>query len=60
MEDDNTANTGYAAENLALFRRIALNILTPGKGLSDRRKNAAWNEKYLTQLVSNFLSNIFN
>ena len=44
MEDDSSANIGYAAENLAIFRRMALNILGPGKGLLERRRNAAWNE----------------
>jgi hypothetical protein len=34
-------NTGYAAENLAIFRRLALNILGSGKGLLERRKKAA-------------------
>ena len=49
MEDDSPVNTGYAAENLAIFRRRALNILGPGKGLLDRRRNATWNEDYLTE-----------
>ncbi len=54
MEDESPVNTGYAAENLGFFRRMALNILGSGKGLLNRRKKAAWNENYLTKLVSMF------
>jgi predicted transposase YbfD/YdcC len=50
-EDDSPVNIGYAAENLAIFRRLALNILGSGKGLLERRKKAAWNEEYLTEIV---------
>ena len=53
-EDDCVVNTGYAAENLATFRRLALNVLGSGKGLLERRRNAAWNEEYLTKIVSKF------
>lgn len=53
-EDNSVVNTGYAAENLATFRRLALNILGSGKGLLERRKKAAWDEKYLTEIVMNF------
>ena len=60
LEDDSSVNAGYAAENLAIFRRIALNILGSGKGLSDRRQRAAWDEEYLTNLIRNFLSNLSN
>ena len=59
MEDDNLINTGDAAENLAVFKRMALNNLGPSKGLLDRRRNAAWNEGYLTELVSNFFIKSF-
>src|SRR5690606_20618959 len=48
MEDDSLVNTGHAAENLATFRRLALNELGPGKGLLHRRRKAAWDEEYLT------------
>jgi predicted transposase YbfD/YdcC len=53
-EDDSPINTGNAGENLATFRRMTLNILGSGKGLLDRRRNAAWNEDYLTELVKDF------
>lgn len=54
MEDDSPVNTCYAAENLATFRRMALNILGSGKGLLERRRKAAWDEDYLTEQVSKF------
>lgn len=53
-EDDSPVNTGFAAENLAVFRRLALNILGSGKGLLERRKRAGWDESYLTEIVSKF------
>lgn len=58
-EDKSVVNTGHAAENLATFRRLALNILGSGKGLLERRRNAAWNEEYLTELVSKFFIKSF-
>lgn len=58
-EDKSVVNTGYAAENLATFRRLALNILGSGKGLLERRRNAAWNEDYLTELVRKFFIKSF-
>lgn len=54
VEDNSIANTGYAAENLATFRRLALNMLGSGKGLLERRKKAGWNEEYLTEIVTKF------
>ncbi len=54
IEDNSIANTGYAAENLATFRRLALNMLGSGKGLLKRRKKAGWNEEYLTEIVTKF------
>jgi predicted transposase YbfD/YdcC len=58
-EDRSIANTGYAAENLATFRRLALNVLGSGKGLLERRKKAAWNEEYLSTLVRKFFIKSF-
>lgn len=58
-EDKSVVNTGHAGENLATFRRLALNILGSGKGLLERRRNAAWNEEYLTELVSKFFIKSF-
>jgi predicted transposase YbfD/YdcC len=59
LEDASTANTGYAAENLAIFRRLALNVLGSGKGLASRRRTAGWDEKYLTDLVTKFFVKSF-
>lgn len=59
MEDDSPVNTCHAAENLATFRRMALNILGAGKGLLERRRKAAWNEDYLTELVRKFFIKSF-
>lgn len=58
-EDNSPVNIGHAAENLAIFRRLALNILGSGKGLLERRKKAAWNEEYLTEIVRRFFIKSF-
>jgi len=58
-EDASLVNTGHAAENLAIFRRLALNILGSGKGLLERRKRAAWEEKFLTEVVMKFFIKSF-
>ena len=59
FEDESRVNTGNAAENLAVFRRMALNILGSGRGLSDRRQRAAWDEEYLSELVGKFFIKSF-
>ena len=59
VEDTSVVNTGYAAENLATFRRLALNILGSGKGLLERRKKAGWDENYLTEVVRKFFIKSF-
>jgi predicted transposase YbfD/YdcC len=58
-EDASQANTGNAAENLAVFRRLALNILGSGKGLLERRKRAAWEEQFLTGIIMKFFIKSF-
>ena len=58
IEDSSVLNTGHAAENLAIFRRLALNILGSGKGLLARRKKCGWNEEYLTEVITKFLSKL--
>jgi len=61
IEDSSVVNTGHAAENLAIFRRLALNMLGSGKGLLARRKKCGWNEAYLTEVVTKFfLSKLSN
>jgi len=58
-EDDSPVNIGYAAKNLAIFKRLALNILGFGKSLLERRKKAAWNEEYLTEIIRKFFIKSF-
>ncbi len=53
-EDDSLVNTGHAAENLAIFRRVALNMLGSGKGLLERRKKAGWDENYLAEVIRKY------
>jgi predicted transposase YbfD/YdcC len=59
VEDASVVNTGYAAENLATFRRLALNMLGSGKGLLERRKKAGWDENYLTEIVRKYFIKSF-
>lgn len=54
-EDLNRSRIGHAAENLAIVRRIALNLLkqeaTHKNGISTRRKRAGWDNKYLLKVL---------
>jgi predicted transposase YbfD/YdcC len=54
LEDGCVNNTGNAAENLAIFRRLALNMLGTGRGLLERRKRAGWDDNYLGEIVRKF------
>ena len=55
-EDLNQARIGHSAENLALARRIALNLLkqesTHKHGISCRRKSAGWDNQYLLKVLT--------
>lgn len=55
-EDLNRCRKGNAAENLAIVRRIALNLLkrdtTKKCGIKCRRKVAGWDHSYLLQILS--------
>jgi predicted transposase YbfD/YdcC len=55
-EDHCQVRLGNAAENLALVRRIALNLLKQEKthknGISCRRKTAGWDNKYLLKVLT--------
>lgn len=55
-EDHCQIHIGDAAENLALIRRIALNLLKQEKthknGISCRRKSAGWDNKYLLKVLT--------
>lgn len=55
-EDQSRARTGFAAENLATLRRLALNLLkrekTKKRGIRGKQKNAGWNHQYLLMLLA--------
>ncbi len=54
-EDQSRARTGFAAENLATLRRLALNLLNRDKskkrGIRAKQKNAGWDLRYLLRLL---------
>lgn len=56
-EDQSRARVGYAAENLATLRRLALNLLkrekTKKRGIRGKQLNAGWDHAYLLRLLSN-------
>lgn len=58
-EDDCTVSTGNAAENFAIFRRMAQSILQTEaggtKGIAMRRRQAAWNDDYMIKLLGIFV-----
>ncbi|MEI7881791.1 MAG: ISAs1 family transposase [bacterium] len=54
-EDQSRVRTGFAAENLAILRRLALNMLkrekTKKRGVRGKQKNAGWDHAYLLRLL---------
>jgi predicted transposase YbfD/YdcC len=56
-EDDSRVRDRTAARNLALLRKIALNLLAKDRrsrtSLRGRRKKAAWNDAYMLQIIAN-------
>jgi predicted transposase YbfD/YdcC len=54
-EDQSRVRTGYAAENLATLRRLALNLLkrekTKKRGIKGKQLNASWDHAYLLRLL---------
>lgn len=54
-EDQSRARAGYAAENLATLRRLALNLLkrekTKRRGVRGKQLNAGWDHAYLLRLL---------
>lgn len=59
-EDDCTVSTGNAAENFAMFRRMAQSILQAEaggtKGIAMRRRQAAWDDDYMIKLLGILVS----
>jgi predicted transposase YbfD/YdcC len=56
-EDDSRVRDRTAARNLALLRKIALNLIARDRGrrtsLRGKRKKAAWNNDYMLQIITN-------
>lgn len=54
-EDLNRSRIGHSAENLAIVRRIALNLLkqekTNKRGIACKRKCAGWSNQYLLKTL---------
>ena len=55
-EDECRVRDRTAAQNLAMLRKIALNLIkqhsTAKISLKARRKKAAWDDQYMTQIIS--------
>jgi hypothetical protein len=60
-EDDSRVRDRTAARNLALLRKIALNIVgrdkTTKASVRARRKKAAWNDAYMLKLLAGWPTN---
>lgn len=56
-EDESRIRQGHAQHNLAIMRRMALNLLRHEKtakvGIAAKRKRAAWNHDYLLKVLQN-------
>lgn len=54
-EDASLADTGYSAENIAIAKRIAMNIVArfdPHRGMTDARRSATYDLDYLRGLLA--------
>jgi predicted transposase YbfD/YdcC len=58
-EDESRSTLGHSAENLAIIRHIALNLITHEKsakvGTKAKRKKAGWNDQYLFKILAQSL-----
>lgn len=56
-EDESKVSQGYAAENLAVLRHIALNLISQEKSLKAgtraKRMRAGWDDQYLFKVLDN-------
>jgi predicted transposase YbfD/YdcC len=54
-EDDCPIHSGHASENLALLRKMSLNLLAQEKiakiGVANKRLKAAWDNNYLAKVL---------
>ena len=54
-EDRSRCRTGHAAENFAIVRHIALNLLkreaTKKRGILTKRKRCGWDHDYLLKVI---------
>jgi hypothetical protein len=54
-EDQSRARSGHAAENLATWRRLALNLLksekTKKRGVRGKQLDPSWDHAYLLRLI---------
>ena len=55
-EDDSRVRDRTAARNLAILRKIAINLISHGRtaqiSMRARRKQAAWNDEYMLSLLT--------
>jgi predicted transposase YbfD/YdcC len=55
-EDESTGVLGHSAENLAVIRHIAVNLVTQEKstkvGVRAKRKKAGWDDRYLFRILA--------
>ena len=55
-EDNSRIRTGNSSENMAIVRKVGLNLLKQEKtlkgGIEKKRKKAGWDLNYLTQVAT--------